>query len=307
MKDYKALEPDEYMLIDNCNPGSIKDKRGIIRHHNAGELMSFDAVKAAFLANGTSAHYDCDASGKTCQYVYDRNIAWHAGDWGANKRYIGIEHANDSSNGWTIAPLALEEGAHLAAALCLAYGWGRPEYKKNIFDHDDFAATACPGALDDAQHLQYMNRAQYWYDVMTGAQIEPNPDIPAVEHGVHRLYNPNSGEHMFTPNIMEAAWLVGKGWAYEGVGWRHGDGEPVYRLYNPAGEHLLTMSHAEHDSLLKAGWLCEGESFGDGDGAPVYRLYSPAGKHMYTTSDVEREQLVKDGWKDEGVAFHAAK
>lgn len=306
MKDYAALEPDEYMLIGNYTPSTIGTKRGIIRHHNAGVRMSFSDVKAAFLANGTSAHYDCDADGRSCQYVYDRDNAWHAGSADGNAHYIGIEHADDSANGWTIAPRALEEGAHLAAALCLRYGWGRPEYHKNVYDHDDFTATACPGALDDAQHAQYMERAGYWYDVMAGASKAPAADIPEEDKAVYRLYSQASDEHLFTPNRNEAVYLNGLGWAYEGVGWHHGDGEPVLRLYNPAGEHVLTASHAEHDQLLKAGWLCEGESFGQGDGAPVHRLYSPAGKHMYTIDTNERDSLVAAGWKYEGVAFKSA-
>lgn len=306
MKDYLTLEPDEYMLVDNYTPSTIGTKRGIIRHHNAGVDASFESIRNTFLKNGTSAHYDCNAEGRSCQYVYDKNDAWHAGSADGNAHYIGIEHANDSANGWTIHPDALEEGAHLAAALCLAYGWGRPEYKVNIFDHDDFAATACPGALDDAQHAQYMERAQYWYDVMSGEGSAP-ADIEAVDRAVYRLYNPNTGEHLFTPTHAEAAHLTGIGWTYEGVGWLYGDeGPKVMRLYNPNGEHLLTTSHEEHDKLLKAGWLCEGESFGQGDGAPVYRLYSPGGVHMYTVSENERDTLVKAGWADEGAVFKSA-
>ena len=36
---------------------------------------------------------------------------------------------------------------------------------------------------------------------------------------MHRLYNPNSGEHFYTANTKEKTDLVGFGWKYEGIGW----------------------------------------------------------------------------------------
>ena len=60
---------------------------------------------------------------------------------------------------------------------------------------------------------------------------------------LHRMYNPNSGEHFYTSSDKERINLLSAGWRYEGSGWVAPlTGDPVYRLYNPnAGDHHYTM------------------------------------------------------------------
>lgn len=54
------------------------------------------------------------------------------------------------------------------AAVCKAYGLGRPEWMANVFPHCHFQATSCPGPLrkGTSYHSRYMARAQQWYDAM---------------------------------------------------------------------------------------------------------------------------------------------
>ena len=83
----------------------------------------------------------------------------------------------------------------------------------------------------------------------------------APENGdpVYRLYEPTTGQHIYTPDPAERASLVGSGWNDEGIAWYSGGSHPVYRLYNPnSGEHLLTPDRHEHDALCGSGWICEG-------------------------------------------------
>ena len=47
--------------------------------------------------------------------------------------------------GESITEATLDNGAHLTAALCHLYGLGRPQWLKNVFPHNHFAATSCPG------------------------------------------------------------------------------------------------------------------------------------------------------------------
>lgn len=78
---------------------------------------------------------------------------------------------------------------------------------------------------------------------------------------MHRLYNPNTGEHFYTASAAERDDLSRAGWRYEGVGWYSGGGVPVYRQYNPnaaSGTHNYTTSLAENDMLTRAGWVPEG-------------------------------------------------
>ena len=145
--------------------------------------------------------------------------------------------------------------------------------------------------------------------------VEPAPEpVPETTVEIHRLYNPNSGEHFYTPSTAEAENLVSLGWRDEGIGWIAPveSDAPVYRLYNPnAGEHHYTMSVAERDNLVSLGWNDEGIGFySDVEQAvPVYRQYNPnefANNHNYTASEGERDNLISLGWRDEGIAWYGA-
>lgn len=180
MLDYVSLQPEAYKYVPASNytngRGSQKIRYTVL-HHN-GATLSHGGVYNAFVHNGTSAHYNVDIDGKTCQYVDDWNTAYHAGDWLANQRSIGIEHCDNDTADWTIADATLEEGAHLVAAVHHAYGLGKPKWLVNVFPHSYFADTLCPGAIGGSQRDAYMTRAQYWYDAMAG-----RADLPPALQG----------------------------------------------------------------------------------------------------------------------------
>ena len=136
---------------------------------------------------------------------------------------------------------------------------------------------------------------------------------PAVEgQTMHRLYNPNSGEHFYTSSELEYTNLVSLGWHDEGVGWQAPEksNTPVYRLYNAnGGEHHFTMSKVERDNLISLGWNDEGIGWysDDAEGQVLYREYNPntfANNHNYTASKAEHDYLVSIGWNDEGTAWY---
>lgn len=128
-----------------------------------------------------------------------------------------------------------------------------------------------------------------------------------------RLYNPWSGEHLYTASAAEVEACVSLGWMNEGVAWvaPASSSTPVYRLYNPyTGDHHYTTSEAEYDACAEAGWDQEGVAWYSADadsGVPVYRGYNPfafVGTHHYTTSSGEMDAIVGEGWLDEGVAWY---
>ena len=129
---------------------------------------------------------------------------------------------------------------------------------------------------------------------------------------MHRLYNPNSGEHFYTASKGESDRLATLGWKYEGVGWiaPASSKTPVYRLYNSyAGEHHYTTSSKERNVLVKAGWTDEkiGWYSDDAKGVQLYREYNPNAfscNHNYTTSEKEHNKLLELGWHDEGYAWY---
>lgn len=132
---------------------------------------------------------------------------------------------------------------------------------------------------------------------------------------MHRLYNPNSGEHFYTADIYERSDLVEAGWKDEGIGWYapRTSNTPVYRLYNKnGGEHHYTRSSDEKDMLVGKGWTYEGIGWysDDNETVPVYRQYNPnekANNHNYTASISERDHLLSLGWKDENIGWYGVR
>ena len=192
MKDWKTLEPDKYALVGGhrFTKGRARKVDRLVIHHNAGVRMTTEDCKRLWdTEREASAHYQVEEDGTIGQLVNDWDTAWHAANADINARSIGIEHANiGGPPRWQISDKTIEEGAHLVAALCHAYGLGRPQWGKNVFGHRDFAPTSCPHQLAPGgeDHDTYMRRAVYWYDQMAGAAPKKedkkvSPTTDAVE------------------------------------------------------------------------------------------------------------------------------
>ena len=131
---------------------------------------------------------------------------------------------------------------------------------------------------------------------------------------MHRLYNPNSGEHFYTADLAERDNLIKLGWKYEGIGWMAPaeSDHPVFRLYNPnAGDHHYTLDIKERDHLRSVGWIFEGIGWYSAlasEGKSVLRQYNPnavAGAHNFTVDVSENQTLVRAGWRAEGIGWYA--
>ena len=138
--------------------------------------------------------------------------------------------------------------------------------------------------------------------------------IADAEIPMWRLYNPYSGEHLFTRDAEEREKLASRGWTDEGLAWTApGTGEVVWRLYNPySGDHHYTMKADEYESLAEIGWEQEGiawysASKDDKGAVPLYRLFNPyatVATHHYTASSDEYNKLGEVGWGQEGYAWY---
>lgn len=172
--DFKNLNADKNMILTKHftagRQGAKVDK--VILHYNAGDL-TIEGCYSVWQNRAASAHYQVESGGRIGQLVWDRDVAWHAGNWNANLTSIGIEHANRPDG--TITEACLDNGAHLVAALCLEFGLGRPEWLKNVFPHKHFSPTQCPGQIYGSQKDSYIKRAQEWYDAMTAGGAAPAP------------------------------------------------------------------------------------------------------------------------------------
>lgn len=98
---------------------------------------------------------------------------------------------------------------------------------------------------------------------------------------VVRLYNPWTGEHLFSADQKEVSNCEKAGWKNEGTFWK---------AYAHVGD-----------------WQEKFTNSGKWDTA-VYRLYNANnGEHLYTTSAAEYNKLKSIGWNGEGIAFYSVK
>lgn len=121
-----------------------------------------------------------------------------------------------------------------------------------------------------SQHVFTSGRGEYRTQLNAGLSEESLSDAsrdfaffqtstaPAGSVPVHRLYNPNGGQHYFTTNDVERQNLINAGWTPEGD-WGNvytsaqGAATEVYMLYLN-GDHLWTRSQSERDALHSPQW-----------------------------------------------------
>ncbi len=139
---------------------------------------------------------------------------------------------------------------------------------------------------------------------------QPNENNNTVP--IYRLYNNQTGEHLYTPAAEEVSALVNGGWTNEGVGWNAPrGGKPIYRLYNPAlADHLYTSDDNEVRELTTSrGWIADfgGDPifYSTDSGTPIYRLYNgQSQRHLLTRDAHEYSELPSRGWTPEGVSLY---
>ena len=177
MKSWSKLEADKVRLLQkNYTEGRGGERiRYIVIHHNGGTLTT-DGCYDVWQTRPASAHYQVEKDGTIGQLVWDRDTAWHAANALANRRSISVEHANSSSPTSPITEATLDSGAHLVAAICRSYGLGRPEWGVNVYPHQHFTSTDCPGHIAGDQRDAYMARAQSWYD-----RMGQSPEVTAAQ------------------------------------------------------------------------------------------------------------------------------
>ena len=191
--DWNGLHADiNHWISSHFTPGRDGHEIDfIVLHHNAGRLSTADCARV-WESRAASAHYQVETDGTIGQLVHDSDTAWHAGDYLANCRSIGIEHSNSggADSGWPVSDATVEAGAHLVAALCVGYGLGRPTWGVNVFPHQYFSSTACPGVLATSRRDEYMHRAGEWYDAMASGTDAPAPAAESWRLDVDRIWGP---------------------------------------------------------------------------------------------------------------------
>lgn len=273
MKNWSTLEADIDLILDkHYTPGRAgREINKIIVHHNAANLTVRGCYNV-WQTREASAHYHVEEDGTIGQLVRDRNTAWHAGNWDANTTSIGIEHANNHiGEPWTISEATLDNGAHLVAALCVFYKLGEPQWGKNVFPHSQFSATACPGEIAESQNAAYMQRAQYWYNAMTGNTSATAPVTPSEPDAT----NSTSIEEL-AREVIRGTWgngheryqrLTSAGYDYDAVQARVN--ELVGIAPKPAGKSIDQLAR----EVIRGNW---------GNGQERYNRLTAAGYDYHT-------------------------
>ena len=178
---------------------------------------------------------------------------------------------------------------------------------------DESFSSAADAAAQKAEAAEAAEAAQKAEEAAEAGEKDPEvQQVGTVK--LHRLYNPYTGEHLYSTSTAERDALKKAGWKYEGTAWvaPEASPNPVYRLYNPhvlGGDHFYTTDRHEYDVLCSLGWL--GESLAwygapQSDGTALFRLYNPyatTGTHHFTSSAAERLNMVSAGWRYEGLAW----
>lgn len=181
MKNWETLDADVNMILNkHFNTGRNGRKIDkVILHHNAGNL-TVEGCYNVWQTRQASAHYQVDINGTIGQLVWDSDTAWHAGNSEANLTSIGIEHANNNRNPWTISDATLDAGAHLVASICKKFNLGEPQWLVNVFPHSYFSSTECPGEIAKSQKDKYMATAKKYYHEMMGTADKPTGPAKTV-------------------------------------------------------------------------------------------------------------------------------
>lgn len=253
------------------------------------ELSSFQDPTSWMMRNGTDALINYGPFWSALASAYDNDI----------KPVVKNLLFGDAGSMGSIASYSAKNEA---SRLMNAKIWGIAESIPLMTQYPDYASSL--SALQD-----WAQRRLAWMETDMAAK--------AATRSMHRVYNPNSGEHFYTASGFERDSLVAVGWEYEGIGWTAPSisNVPVYRLYSGT-DHHYTTSKVERDALVDVGWSYEGIGWysDDAERVPLHRQFNPnvdpgaptnnSGSHNYTISAVESDALVKLGWHYEGIGWY---
>jgi N-acetyl-anhydromuramyl-L-alanine amidase AmpD len=110
-------------------------------------VVMFESAIRRFMdpRSSVSAHYIIGQDGRIAQLVREEDTAFHAGEYSANQRSIGIEHEAGPAMPPTDAIYAASAQLHaeIASRYGLALGVGT-----TVLPHRAIVPTECPGTLD---------------------------------------------------------------------------------------------------------------------------------------------------------------
>lgn len=203
----------------NSRHGKAIDK--IVIHH-AASVLSLKQFSAVFASKSASATYCIDRYGNIGMYVEEKWRPWTTSSEAIDSHAVTIECSNDSVGGdWHVSDATLNSCIELVADIAKRNGISNVTYtgdRSGVLQmHRWYASTACPGPYLASKFPFIADRANKLLNPLPIEQEEEYMQL--VLKPVFRLYNPNSGGHMYTMSETEKKNLVSVGWKYEGVAW----------------------------------------------------------------------------------------
>lgn len=167
---WKNQTPDSALAtwVGSPNYGyrASKPKKAIVLHWMAGTLAGTDAefqkpgeITPAGRGTNPSTNYGVGLE-EIHQYVKEDQYVHSNGDAEANATTITIEHEGGYVVGGATIPVAtktLDLGAKLMADIAKRNGFGRLEWMVNVFPHNHYVATQCPGSLNYEYEIAQAN------------------------------------------------------------------------------------------------------------------------------------------------------
>ncbi len=183
----------------------------IIIHHMA--MTDWSPLPLMWNDTQTSAHYGINHNGEIRQYITEDYGTWNCGDWDGNMTSVAIEHENTSREpNWDIAQATIDASAKLCADIAKRNNLGELVPYKNLFPHDHFSSTQCPGQLK--AKLQYIadqankiNSGQAPDENVPDNPI-PEPEQPDPDKELEDLFNKILEDKLLTRTTLEQCYSL---------------------------------------------------------------------------------------------------
>lgn len=165
---------DQLSATGHVTHDSFK-KTSVTFHHNGGVNVSHEGVLETWTSRPASAHFDVDFLGNIAQYVKVDEYAWAVGNTEGNQSTISIEQADASgSPNWEVSEATWKSACRLAAWLFL-HVIGEAPSSANIFPHQHWSSTDCPGPWVLGHFGMYITEVQAQYAALKGESPSPSP------------------------------------------------------------------------------------------------------------------------------------
>ena len=160
--------------------GQPKDKSfrktSVTFHHNGGAHNTHEDVLRTWTTREASAQFDVDESGAIAQYVGVDQYAWAVGNTEGNESSVSIEQANSTgSPTYEVAEATWQNACRLAGWL-FVHVIGEAPTTENVFPHQHWSSTDCPGPWVMSHFGLYVQETQKNYEIFkSGGSPSPSP------------------------------------------------------------------------------------------------------------------------------------